>query len=104
MNIPKEILDQHFRYLTFSLFQFPEKYYHLIFKKDAVVPKHVAYLCPLCVNNFIILLEQGLIPSTDFSLDHFPPESVGGTLKLLTCKKCNNDAGRLYEAELVKKM
>lgn len=103
-SITKEILEQHFRCFTFSLFQFPEKYLPLIFQKDAIIPKHVAYLCPLCLKNFLIGFEKGLIPSTNFTLDHFPPESVGGKLKLITCKKCNNEAGRLYEAELIKKM
>ncbi len=104
MSITKEILEQHFRSFTFSLFQFPEKYLPLIFQKEVVVPKHVVYLCPLCIENFLIGFEKGLIPSTDFTLDHFPPESVGGSLKIITCKKCNNDAGSLYEAELIKKM
>jgi hypothetical protein len=46
-NITKKILEDHFRYFTFSLFEYPEKYQPLIFKKDAIIPKHVAYLCPL---------------------------------------------------------
>ena len=103
-KITNEILEQHFRYFTFSLFRFPEKYLPLIFQKDAVIPKHIVYLCPLCLENFIIDFGKGQLSSTDFSLDHFPPESVGGTLKIITCKKCNNEAGSLYEAELAIKM
>jgi hypothetical protein len=103
-NLTKEILDAHFRYFTFSLFNFPNEYLPLMFETSESVEKHVAYLCPLCINNYVILLNGGLLATTEFSLDHVPPESVGGKLKILTCKKCNNDAGGLYENELAKKM
>ncbi|MBN8786641.1 MAG: hypothetical protein J0I84_06085 [Terrimonas sp.] len=43
----------------------------------------------------------GMIANLEFSIDHLPPESVGGRYKVLTCKKCNNEAG-YNEAELLK--
>ena len=103
-HLSKEILDEHFHYFARSLLKFPEKYLPLMFHTQENIDRHVAYLCPLCVTNYIILRKQGLSATTEFSLDHFPPKSVGGTLKLLICKKCNNEAGSLYEAELTKKM
>lgn len=103
-SITKEILEEHFRCFSFSLYHFKEKYIPKIFKSNEAIPNHAVYLCPLCTTNFILMLKDGVYSNTDFSLDHFPPESVGGTLKILTCKKCNNDAGRMFEGELIEKM
>jgi hypothetical protein len=36
----------------------------------------------------------------EFSLDHFPPESIGGFQTLLVCKKSNNEAGKLHDFSL----
>jgi len=55
----------------------------------------------LCVSQFLLATPSGVAGSAIFSADHFPPESVGGKDQVLTCKKCNNDAG-FYEAELLK--
>jgi len=103
-SITKEILEEHFRYFSFSLYHLKEKYIPLIFKSDEPIPEHVAYVCPICATNFILMRNDTVYSNTDFSLDHFPPESVGGSLKILTCRKCNNDAGRLFESELSEKM
>jgi HNH endonuclease len=45
------------------------------------------YGCPLCLR----LFPRDQIDR--LSLDHVPPESVGGKLKVLTCEECNNTAG-----------
>lgn len=103
-SITRKILEEHFQCFSFSLYNFKKQYHPIIFKEEKDIPNHVAYLCPLCATNFILILEDGDHSNAEFSLDHFPPESVGGTLKILTCKKCNNDAGRFYEGELLKKM
>src|SRR5581483_11566139 len=52
------------------------------------------YLCPLCLKWFASV--------EDVSLEHAPPESVGGREVALTCKPCNNTAGHTIDAELRK--
>ena len=52
------------------------------------------YLCPLCLEWF------GSVE--DVSLEHAPPESVGGREVALTCRACNNTAGHTIDAELRK--
>ncbi len=100
----REILRPHLLYFWASLSLFQKKYFDLIFKNQTSIPKHLAYLCPLCLKNFLVELEEERKQSSEFTLDHFPPESVGGKLKILTCKKCNNEAGAYYESELINKM
>jgi hypothetical protein len=46
-----------------------------------------AYGCPLCLR----LFHQDQIDQ--LTLDHVPPKSLGGKLKVLTCKACNSTAG-----------
>jgi hypothetical protein len=53
------------------------------------------------MKNYFIDCVNGPIGNSEFSLDHLPPESVGGKYKVITCKQCNNNAGS-YEAELIK--
>lgn len=103
--IAKEIIRDHFNQYNASLGQFPEKYLQLFFRDINLTEPHLAYLCPLCLHEGIIFAASlGLSMSSEFSLDHFPPESVGGFLKILVCKKCNNDAGGLFEKSLKEKM
>lgn len=45
-----------------------------------------AYICPLCQHVYAIAHEA-------LSLEHVPPESVGGKPILVTCKACNNRQG-----------
>lgn len=59
------------------------------------------YICPLCCKSYFIETKSGVIGNSEFSLDHLPPKSVGGTYKMITCKKCNNDSGT-FESELEK--
>jgi hypothetical protein len=103
-NIPKTILTDHLRYFGPSLLYLPKKYQNLVFKEGAEIPIHLPYICPLCLQKYIVLVGRDLNVNGEFSIDHIPPQSVGGTLEIITCKKCNNDAGGLYEAELLKKM
>lgn len=52
----------------------------------------VGYVCPLCVHAF---------PSTALlSLEHAPPESIGGKEVCLTCRQCNNSAGSSVDGQL----
>lgn len=92
-------LKKHFLGFFPSLRQYPDKYLPYIFNNPIDAPEHMAYLCPLCLKNFIYYEPTQLRWSEAFSLDHFPPESVNGKLSVLVCKPCNNNAGRTYEAQ-----
>ena len=50
------------------------------------------YLCPLCLGWFSDV--------DDLSLEHAPPESVGGRQITVTCRHCNSTAGHTVDAEL----
>lgn len=45
-----------------------------------------AYICPLCLHVYAIAHNR-------LTLEHVPPESVGGKPILVTCKACNNSQG-----------
>lgn len=45
-----------------------------------------AYICPLCLHTYAI-------GNTELTLEHVPPESVGGKPILVTCKACNSNYG-----------
>ena len=102
-RITEEIILKHFGYFEQSISKFSAKYKKQIFKENTDTPQHVIYFCPLCLKNHIIALESGIYFSSKFSLDHYPPQNVGGKNTILTCKTCNNNAGT-YEVELEKKM
>ncbi|WAC12415.1 HNH endonuclease [Dyadobacter pollutisoli] len=51
------------------------------------------YLCPLCLQYFNI-------ESKDLTIDHVPQQSLGGRKLVVTCRKCNNDAGWQIEPHL----
>jgi len=50
-----------------------------------------ALICPIC-------WEEKLFD--ELTIDHVVPESVGGTLTVLTCCRCNNDQGSDLDAHL----
>lgn len=105
MGIKKEEIAKHFAWYFPSLKQFPEKYLPLIFTDVSKAPEHLAYLCPLCLQNGIFAAKElGLLMSAEFSLDHIVAKSVGGSLVILTCKRCNNNAGREFEPALKKQL
>jgi HNH endonuclease len=52
------------------------------------------YVCPICRNPFTVeALDDGRL-----SVEHVPPQSVGGRELLLTCTACNNTAGTKLDA------
>lgn len=106
MDIKFEILKTPLLRYSPSLANFHDKYLSLFFTGSDQIPNHFAYVCPICIKNGIILLEDGTSYSTneEFTLDHFPPEAVGGKSTVLVCKKCNNEAGANYENSLKEKM
>jgi hypothetical protein len=55
-------------------------------------------------NGIIVEKDIGVGMHNEFSLDHYPPESVGGFQTILVCKKCNNEAGKLYDFSLKEKI
>ena len=53
------------------------------------------YPCPLCLTPFTVdSLADGRLSS-----EHVPPESVGGRELVLTCRRCNNSAGAMLDAD-----
>lgn len=53
-----------------------------------------AYVCPICDRAF----PEAAVAAGVLTAEHVPPQSFGGRELLLTCKKCNNDAGTLLDA------
>lgn len=59
------------------------------------------YLCPLCLKNKIAILDDNWLRyEEEFTLDHFPPSSVGGKDTILVCKSCNEKAGKDFDFSL----
>jgi hypothetical protein len=75
-----------------------------MFQTKGSIDRHVAYICPLCTENYLILKKEGLSATCEFSREDFPPKNVGGSSKVLTCKICNNKAGHKFDHELVREV
>lgn len=56
-----------------------------------------AYICPLCQHIYAIAHEA-------LTLEHVPPESVGGKPILVTCKTCNNTQGKDLDVYLMNEL
>src|SRR5713226_1588535 len=52
-------------------------------------PSDRFYVCPLCLCAY----DETALESGSLSIEHIPPESVGGGRTALTCKKCNSEGG-----------
>jgi|SRR6185312_11483205 len=50
------------------------------------------YVCPLCFEVFFEKDLSGDLP-IHLTLEHVPPDSLGGKAKTLTCNKCNSTSG-----------
>jgi len=57
------------------------------------------YPCPLCLTGFYTI---AAIETGELTREHVPPRSLGGGWLVLTCRECNNDSGRFYDAEAEK--
>lgn len=57
------------------------------------------YVCPICLRGFPF----EAIKNRDLTLEHAPQSSIGGEEILLTCHKCNSEAGYKFEEELNKR-
>jgi hypothetical protein len=98
LNVSEADLKKYLFKFFGSLRQYPEKYLPLIFEQYNEPTKHLAYLCPLCLENYFYTENTMWHYKEEFSLDHFPPQNVGGLNKMLVCKSCNNTAGHSYES------
>ena len=56
-------------------------------------------LCPQCFK--IISREDLNDPNGQFSLEHVPPEALGGTIRTFTCRDCNSWAGHHLDSQLL---
>ncbi len=67
-----------------------------------IVTQPVVY-CPLCMKVYHseALGEDGIDRLT---IEHIPPESVGGKAKILTCKLCNDKFGKELDHHLLRQM
>jgi hypothetical protein len=61
------------------------------------------YICPLCFDPFFISDLDNNSPNP-LTIEHVPPESLGGKPILLTCKKCNSISGHSLDVHLLKKI
>jgi len=61
------------------------------------------FICPLC---YEIFPRDALTEGDNLSLEHVPPKAVGGKNIgcTLTCKQCNNEAGRVLDSALKRKL
>ncbi len=103
LSFSQETLLYHTEiYYHKSLKYFPQYYFGLLPFEKNKIPLHVAYLCPLCLINCIVILKQPnfVMTSSDFDLDHYPQQSIGGGNSILVCKPCNGKAGSNYEFSL----
>ncbi len=61
------------------------------------------YVCPFCFN--IFTEEQIFSKGNSFmTLEHLPPEKLGGKKTTMTCKQCNNTAGSNLDSNLINKL
>ncbi|MCP3890401.1 MAG: HNH endonuclease [Desulfobulbaceae bacterium] len=75
------------------------------FKKGASGLKKITiiepecYCCPLCKRLFVAqAVDEGIL-----TIEHAPPEKVGGTPLALTCKDCNSVSGYTIDAAVVER-
>lgn len=65
----------------------------------AEIGAELMYVCPVCVRPF----SRSAVATRQLTVEHVPPECFGGRALLLTCKKCNNTAGSLFDAHAERK-
>jgi hypothetical protein len=97
ISISEEKLREYLQLFWPSLKHFASGYEPIIFVDHPSIPEYFMYICPLCLGNYMLFLKEGFVISSEFDMDHFPPQNVGGTLKALVCKACNSRAGHEYD-------
>jgi hypothetical protein len=61
--------------------------------EDSLTIGENIYICPLCLKSFFYFKNCQFYENEEFTEDHFPPQSVGGSRTILTCKPCNSSYG-----------
>ena len=102
-EVTNTFLRKHFFTFTESLKLHNPKYKEIRLTKPELQEPTEHYICPLCVKSQVIVKGNILMKFEEFTIDHVPPESIGGKTKLMTCEVCNNTAGE-YEAVLIEKL
>lgn len=59
-----------------------------------------AVLCPLCLTIHNKLSLELTNHPDELTVEHVPPESLGGKGAVLTCRKCNSTTGSMLESKL----
>lgn len=62
---------------------------------DPDIPNSIA--CPQC---FLVINRSQIYDKEIFSLEHVPPEALGGKIETFTCKRCNSWSGHYLESHL----
>lgn len=65
------------------------------FKSNNIMPSEFGLYCPLCTQHYDENRYDQL------TLEHNPPNSLGGKDNILTCKNCNNTAGSKIDHEIL---
>lgn len=106
IGISRDVILNHLLIYSNSLKQYQERYLPIWGLSPDEVPVHYPYVCPVCLINGFWLADDTSFYTTgiEFSLDHYPPQSVGGFEKIVVCKTCNNYAGANYEDGLRQKL
>ena len=77
-----------------------------IFARGSEAIRHITdvdkdlYACPLCRNAF----SKEALDTGSLTLEHVPPDSIGGRGIVLTCHQCNSKAGYTIEAQLHRRL
>lgn len=59
------------------------------------------YKCPICCVDYDARAIEKEAPSDyRLTLEHAPPDSIGGKIVALTCKKCNNELGSRLDSQI----
>ena len=98
-SIPEAVAKEHVHIYFRTLRHYYNEVKPLISAQPIDESFEGMYLCPICIKNYFIITNGCIIGNSEFSMDHLPPKSCGGTFTILTCKKCNNDSG-FFESEL----
>ena len=65
-------------------------------REDFLTTPEDWYLCPLCLD---VLLTVDEFETGELTVEHVPPEALGGRDLVLTCKACNNHAGSNFDGQ-----
>lgn len=82
---------------------------HLHFLKDNGYIKNTnlkydnTFICPICLQQFSLPDLESNSPNM-LTLEHAPPEAVGGDGIVLTCKDCNSSAGHEIDFHLTERL